>query len=93
MLNTPILKYFWEINSFNIPLAIVIGISSGLIYGLILFCSAGILFGLFGFNYFKNNEYYTYYNLGYSKLNLIKKVFFSNIIIASGLLLIITIIR
>jgi len=91
MFNTPISKYFWEINAYNLPIAIVLGISAGLIYGLIIFCTVGIFLGLLGFRYFKNNEYYVYYNLGYSKRDLIKKIFIRNLIIASIIFLIIII--
>ena len=91
MLNTPISKYFWEVNIYNIPVAILIGFSAGPVYGLIIFCSVGIFLGLFGFKYFKNNEYYTYYNLGYSKTDLIKRIFRRNLIIASLIFLIIVI--
>lgn len=83
MFNTPISKYFWEINVYNIPIAIVFGFSAGLVYGLIIFCSVGIFLGLLSFKYFKNNEYYMYYNLGFTKNTLLKKIFIRNLIIAS----------
>lgn len=92
-MNSPVSNFFWEINLYNIPVAIILGFSAGLIYGLVIFCSLGILLGLMGFSYFRNNEYYLYYNLGYSKKELVKKVFFRNLIIASFIFLIVIIAR
>ena len=73
---------------YSIPISVIIGISAGIVYGLITFSSFGILIGLIGFKYFKENEYYTYQNLGYSKINLIKNVFIRNAIITFLLLVI-----
>lgn len=75
-------KYFLDINMFNIPLSLVIGITLSFGWGMITFCSFGILIGYLGFEYFKENEYYSYYNLGFTKSNLIKKVWLLNIIIS-----------
>lgn len=91
MFHKPVSKYFWEINAYNIPVAIIFGISAGLIYGLLIFCTFGIFLGLLAFRYFKKNEYYLYYNLGYSKNDLIKKTFIRNLIISSIIFMLIII--
>ena len=87
MFHTPVSKYFWEINRYNIPISIVIGAFAGAVYGFIVFCSIGILFGSLAFNYFKSSEYYLYQNLGYTKGLLLKKVFIRNLAIAIPILL------
>lgn len=81
-------KYFIDINMFNIPFSLVIGVSLSFFWGIITFCSFGILIGYLGFDFFKENEYYSYYNLGFTKMNLIKKVLLLNISISFVIFLI-----
>ena len=82
-----ILKYFYDINIFNLTFSLIFGLLSGYIWSLIIFSSIGILIGFLGFQTFKKNEYYTYHNLGYTKSNLLMKVWLLNVLI-SGLLFI-----
>ena len=70
----------------------VIGAFAGTIYGLLIFCSVGIFFGMLGFNYFKSSEYYLYHNLGYTRNMLLKKIFIRNLIIAIPIFAIISLI-
>lgn len=81
-------KYFLDINMFNIPFSLVIGLTIGISWGIITFSSFGIFIGYLGFDYFKENEYYTYYNLGFTKSNLIKSVWLLNASISFILFLI-----
>ncbi len=81
-------KYFLDVNLFNIIFSFTIGFVMGWFWIFILFSSVGILIGLLGYNFIKKNEYYTYYNLGYTKQMLIKKVFLMNLTISTPLLLI-----
>lgn len=66
----------------------IFGAISGLGYGLLIFCSFGIFIGLLGFRYFKNNEYYLYFNLGWTKFRLIKTVWFINAVFSALVLFI-----
>jgi hypothetical protein len=81
-------KYFLDINMFNIPFSLLIGLTLGVYWSIITFSSFGILIGYLGFEVFKENEYYSYYNLGFTKSNLLKKVWLLNISISSVLFLI-----
>jgi hypothetical protein len=81
-------KYFLDINMFNIPFSLLIGLTLGVYWSIITFSSFGILIGYLGFELFKENEYYSYYNLGFTKSNLLKKVWLLNISISSVLFLI-----
>ena len=92
MNNKAIGKYFLDINMFNIPFSLVIGVTLSFFWGIITFCSFGILIGYLGFDFFKENEYYCYYNLGFTKRNLIKKVLLLNISISFVIFLIYVII-
>lgn len=87
-MNKAIRKYCLDINMFNIPFSLIIGFASQLLWGVVVFCTVGILIGYLGFKMFKNNEYYMYYNLGYTKANLLKKVWMVNVLISILIVLI-----
>jgi hypothetical protein len=65
----------------------------GVFWSVIMFASFGTFMGYLGYQTFKKNEYYAYYNLGFSKVYLIKKVWLVNLAIAFLLLLIIIILN
>lgn len=65
---------------FNLPFSIIFVMVFGVEWGLLIFSTLGILIGLLGYQTFKNDEYYAYHNLGFTKLILIKKVFMLNLI-------------
>jgi len=88
MYSKAIRKYFLDINMFNIPFSLIIGLISGILWSVVIFSSFGVLIGYLGFQIFKKNEYYVYYNLGFTKSKLIKKVWFLNLIISSLIFLI-----
>jgi len=82
MIRKATLKFVTDVNIFNLIFSAIIGIISGFPWFLVSFCSVGIFMGLLGFRYFKKNEYYMYYNLGYTKTRLILNVVGINILIA-----------
>lgn len=47
-----------------------------------MFPTIGLVFGLFGFKIFKEQEYYMYFNLGYTKTRLAMSVFVFNVMIS-----------
>jgi len=79
-------KYVIDINSYNLLVSIFIGMITSALYGIISFFSIGIFISYLVFWYFKKNEYYLYYNLGYTKLKLLSIVFIINIIICALIL-------
>jgi len=93
MYSKAIWKYFLDINMFNVPFSLIFGLTSGIFWSVVIFSSFGILIGNLGYQTFKKNEYYTYYNLGFTKTNLIKKVWFLNLTISSSIFLIYIIFR
>ena len=64
-------KYAFDINVFNVAFSIIVALILGMLWGIISFATIGLLIGYIGFNSFKKNEYYTYYNLGLSKTQLL----------------------
>ena len=82
-------KYYRDFNLYNLMFSVFSGIYFGLFSGLLVFLSFGMLIGYLGFNYFKKNEYYLYYNLGFSKKFLLKEVWMYNFVFVGPVLLII----
>ena len=60
----------------------------GALWGYLLFCTVGLLCGSIGFQSFRKNEYYTYYNLGYTKARLFKGAFVINLMVGLPIFLI-----
>jgi len=77
-----LLKYALDINFINIPFSVILAAISGPIWGLVSFLSIGIFIGFLGFNFFKKNEYYLYFNLGYNKISLLKHVVIINLFVS-----------
>lgn len=84
------LKFYRDFNIWNLIFSVIAGIYPGVFSGLLIFCSFGMLIGLIGFRYFRNNEYYIYYNLGVTKLSLLKKVWLVNVALSVPVLLILS---
>jgi hypothetical protein len=76
-------NYFLDINMFNLPFCFIIGLTSGFLSSIIVFPTFGVAIGYLGYHTFKKNQYYAYYNLGFTKINLIKKVCFLNLILSA----------
>ncbi len=81
-----ILKYFCDVNMFNIGFCAFVILLSGFFWGVVMFSTIGIIIGRYGFKTFKNDEYYLYHNLGLSKTSLLYKVFLMNLCISLPLM-------
>jgi len=93
MYSKAIWKYFLDINMFNVPFSLIFALTSGILWSVVIFSSFGIFIGYLGYQTFKKNEYYAYYNLGFTKPNLLKKVWLLNLAISSLIFLIFIILR
>lgn len=93
MYNKAIRQYFLDINMFNVPFSLIFGLVFGILWSAIIFSSFGIVIGYLGYQTFKKNEYYIYYNLGFTKAYLIKKVWLINMSISSLIFLVYIIFR
>jgi len=82
------MSYYVDNNIVNLIFSLFIMYLFNIYWGIFMFCSLGIFVGLFAFKYFKNNEYNLYYNLGFTKLKLLKIIWTINLMIAIPLLLI-----
>ena len=92
MTSNPTFKFFLDVNLTNFIFCCIVAVFSNIGWALIMFATVGILIGLIGFSAFRKNEYYAYYNLGFTKAALIKKVAIYNAIITATLLLILMLI-
>ena len=81
-------KYYRDFNFFNLVFSVINGIYFGVFSGLVVFLTFGMLIGYLGFRFFRENEYYLYYNLGFSKKYLLKKVWICNLIFATPVIII-----
>lgn len=82
-------KYYRDFNLYNLVFSAISGIYFGIASGLFIFLSFGMLIGFLGFRFFRSNEYYLYYNLGFTKKFLIWKVWICNLIFAGPVFLLI----
>jgi hypothetical protein len=81
-------KYFFDVNLFNFIYSVLISvILLNIVYIPIVFATVGTFTGLLSYKYFHNNEYYFYYNLGFSQKRLFLTTWILNIIIATILYL------
>ena len=81
-------KYYRDFNFFNLVFSVINGIYFGVFSGLTIFLTFGMFIGYLGFRFFRENEYYLYYNLGFSKKYLVKKVWIYNLLFATPVILI-----
>jgi hypothetical protein len=81
--------YFLIINAVNLPASIAIAIVFGISWLPIAFCTFGLLLGLLSYNAFFKNQYYLYYNLGYTKPRLVAMVLACNTFISVPVVLLI----
>lgn len=93
MYSKAISKYCWDINMFNVAYSLIFAFTSGILWSIIIFSSFGIFIGYLGYQTFKKNEYYAYYNLGFTKTDLLKRVWLINMVISFLLIIIYMIFR
>jgi len=75
-------QYVITVNVFNLMFCIILAVITGPVALPFIFCTAGLLAGLFMYNYFFKNQYYFYRNLGYTRSRLTLLVFGINVLIA-----------
>jgi hypothetical protein len=77
--NRLFIKYYIDITRINILVTVIIGLLTDFI---LCFGTFGSLISFFVYRQFQNEQYYFYLNQGYSKNELMFKVFLINFIIA-----------
>jgi len=79
------LKYYFDITKINLLVTLVIGFFSSFI---ICFGTFGTLISFMIYSYFQKEQYYFYLNQGFTKLELMRKTFLLNFLIATVLFVI-----
>jgi len=72
-------KYYIDTTIYNLCLSILIVPYAGVIWASVVFGTIGTIIGFVIYSYFKKNEYYLYYNHGYSKKMLMIRVWTMNL--------------
>ena len=82
-----LLKYYYDVTRYNLAFSILAGVMKGIAAAVFSFGTFGMVIGIICFNQLQKNQYYFYYNMGYTKLRLISITWGLNLIIAALFLL------
>lgn len=74
-------RYYLDLTKFSLAFSLIMGLLFGAFSGVLSFGLFGTPIGLIGYNLFHKNEYYSYFNLGYSKQRLILTTWIINLIV------------
>jgi len=85
----PYWQFYKDIFPFVLATGLILMAFCGIFLGYMLYITFGLAMGFAGFNSFKKDEYYLYYNLGISKKKLAKISFAINAILGIPICLII----
>jgi hypothetical protein len=84
-------RALWHFYKSLLPFILAFTLLCNLVFGslpaLILFFTIAIFIGFFAFSLFKKQEFYFYYNIGYTKWKLFKVVFVINILVGGPIVL------
>ena len=80
-------NYYKTIQEVNAPFSFVFGVLFGINAFLICFCTFGLVLSVFYFELFYNQQYYFYFNKGFSRSQLIGFSFLGNLIVAAVLVI------
>ena len=91
MSKTP-LRALWHFYKDLLPFILAFTLLCKIVFGSLiaffLFLTIGIFIGFFAFNLIKKQEFYFYYNLGYTKWKLFKVVFLINLIVGGPIVMV-----
>lgn len=79
-------RYYWDVTKFNLAFSLVCVPFVGIYQTILIFAVFGTPLGLLGYQYFYKNEYYGYYNLGFTKGRLIRFVWIVNSLLSLPIL-------
>tara|TARA_R110002020_G_scaffold302751_7_gene518178 strand:- start:1348 stop:1641 length:294 start_codon:yes stop_codon:yes gene_type:complete len=81
-------RYYLDVTKFALAFSILCIPFLGFITGILVFGLAGTPIGLIGYSQFHKTEYYTYFNLGFTRRKLIISTWVFNILAMIPLFLI-----
>lgn len=83
--------YYRDVTLYTLAITLLTSFASAAMYdtfidrlfnGVLIFGVFGTGLGVLAFNYFQKAQYYMYYNLGFTRLQLIMRTWFVNLVIA-----------
>ena len=78
----PILwKYYIDTTIYNLGLSLLVGVYTDFLWGLLTFGTIGTVIGFILYAYFKEQQYYFYYNYGYTQPMLMFRVWGINLVV------------
>ena len=84
-------RALWNFYKTILPYVLVFTLLCKIVFGsfiaFFLFLSIGVLVGFFAFGLIKRQEFYFYYNLGYTKKKLLKVAFLINLLVGTPILI------
>ncbi len=81
-------NYIKDINAFNLPLCLFLGVIGDISYAILCFGTLGTVFGLMCYQYLFRKQYDFYRNLGWKRSKLILNLLIINISISLSVLII-----
>ena len=84
-------QYLLAVDIFNFLTSLILAIAFGFSYFPVFFCTFGLAIGVFMYGFYFRQQYYFYYNLGFTKAKLIRMVFIANLIISVPFIILLTI--
>lgn len=85
-------QYYLDVTKFNLAFCLFCLVFLSPFYAALMFGTLGNAIGFLGYRQFHKNEYYTYYNLGFTKRKLVMTVSIINLLICIPLLGLVTLI-
>ncbi len=79
-------QYYLDTTKFNLAFCICCFALVNPFYVALIFGTVGNAIGLLGYGQFHKHEYYTYYNLGFTKRKLIKTMCLVNLLVCIPLM-------
>jgi len=88
-----LIRAYWQFYKDLLPFIFAFTMLSKIIFGsitaLLMFLTLGIFIGFLAFYLLKKDQFYFYYNLGITKLKLLKVVFLINLIIGTPIIILV----
>ena len=82
-------NFYKDIFLYIVAFTILSKIVFGNVAAVLIFITLGVFIGFFAFYVLKRQEFYFYYNLGYTKWKLFKVVFLINLVVGMPIVIII----
>ena len=84
-------QYLLAVNLFNFLASLILSIAFGFSYFPVFFCTFGLALGIFMYSFYFKQQYYFYYNMGFTRAKLIRMVFITNLILAAPFIILLSI--